>query len=73
MGKNRPIIFIQLHGKVDSSCLLQRISLHVPNIHNRSREPFLLFISRLNFLMNNPLVKAMRSVNNNNNNVDVWP
>jgi Reverse transcriptase (RNA-dependent DNA polymerase) len=64
-------LFNLLHGKIDSSRLLERISLRVPNIHTRSREPFLLPTSRSNFLMNDPLVKAMRSLNNNN--FDLWP
>lgn len=43
------------HGKVDSSLLLERISLWVLNMHTRYREPFLLPTSRSNFSVNDLL------------------
>jgi hypothetical protein len=60
-----------LLGKVDSSRLLERISLQVPNVHTRSRETFYIPTSRSNFLMNDPLVRAMQSINDND--FDIWP
>lgn len=65
------LLFNLLHGKVDAPRLLERINIRIPSFHTRSQEPFLLPTSRSNFLMNDPLVRAMRS--SNNNNFDLWP
>ena len=39
-------LFNLLHGKIDSSRLLERICLHVPKVHTRSRETFHIPTSR---------------------------
>jgi len=41
-----------LHGKVNASRLLERISLCIPSVHTRSQEPFQLTNSRLVFGLN---------------------
>lgn len=58
-------LFNILHGKIDLSRLLERLSLRVPNVHTRALELFLLPTSRSNFLINDPLVRALRSSNIN--------
>ncbi|KAL4126382.1 hypothetical protein QTP88_010604 [Uroleucon formosanum] len=60
-----------IQGKIDAPRLLERISLRVPTVNTRSTDSFHIPTSRSNFLSNDPLVRAMRNLNNNN--FDIWP
>jgi len=67
-----PIFLLKLiQGKFDAPRLLERISLRVPSANTRSTDSFHIPTSRSNFLSNDPLVRAMRSLNNND--FDLWP
>ncbi|KAF0757536.1 Uncharacterized protein FWK35_00007785, partial [Aphis craccivora] len=58
-------------AKIDAPRLLERISLRVPTANTRSTDSFHIPTSCSNFLANDPLVRAMRNLNNNN--FDIWP
>jgi len=60
-----------LHSKIDSPRLLERIHLRVPRINARTTDTFHIPISCSNFLINDPLLRSMRSLNNITN-VDTW-
>lgn len=47
-----------MQGKVDSSRLLEHVSLHVPKVSVESHEAFHIPTSQPNCLMNDPLVKS---------------
>jgi len=58
-------------GKINALRLLERISLRVPTAYTRSTESFHIPTFRSYLLSNDPLIRAMRS--SNNNNLDIWP
>jgi len=60
-----------IQGKFDAPRLLERISLRVPSANTKSTDSFHIPTFRSNFLSNDPLVRAMRSLNNND--FDFWP
>jgi len=68
---DRNFLLKLIQGKIDAPRLLERIGFRVPTANTRSTDSFHIPTSRSNFLSNDPFVRAMRNLNNNN--FDIWP
>ncbi|CAI6364355.1 unnamed protein product [Macrosiphum euphorbiae] len=68
---DRNFLLKLIQGKIDAPRLLERISFRVPTSNTRSTNSFHIPTSRSNLLSNDPFVRAMRNLNNNN--FDIWP
>jgi len=59
-----------VHGKIDASCLLDRVTFHIPRAGSRNKQIFEISTRKTNYLCNDFIQRTMQIINSNPNLLD---
>lgn len=60
-----------VHSKIDASCLLDRVTFHIPRAGSRNKQIFEISTRKTNYLCNESIQRTMRIINSNPNLIDL--